>query len=279
MFETYNKFIEAVENDINYADRNSERYRLAVNIKKWIEDNGFTFKDYFERIKAKQKDNYIELSEDEQRRVFAEEWLVESLSQSNIIKYLNQVEYTGEGVAVVTEDNEKKSIFQKIIDILLKIFNIKDSSIKNNTIFARQYEILNINDNNISNENEIKQDIKDNQVLSDKDVGEDITKESEIIEEDINEEDDEFGEDDYDSDIIEDEDYNTINNDSDELLSITSDIEDINAVKNNDGNIIAETLDITRINNMADYLNSYSEQDKPLIAKMLRNGELKYACR
>ena len=70
-----------------------------------------------------------------------------------------------------------------------------------------------------------------------------------------------------------------INNDSDELLSITSDIEDINAVKNNDGNIIAETLDITRINNMADYLNSYSEQDKPLIAKMLRNGELKYACR
>ena len=279
LFETYNKFIETVNNDVNYGDRNSERYRLAVNIKKWIEDNGFTFKDYFERIKAKQKDNYIELSEDEQRRVFAEEWLVESLSQSNIIKYLNQVEYTGEGVAVVTEDNEKKSIFQKIIDILLKIFNIKDSSIKNNTIFARQYEILNINDNNISNENEIKQDIKDNQVLSDKDVGEDITKESEIIEEDINEEDDEFDEDDYDSDIIEDEDYNTINNDSDELLSITSDIEDINAVKNNDGNIIAETLDITRINNMADYLNSYSEQDKPLIAKMLRNGELKYACR
>ena len=279
LFETYNKFIEAVEHDANYGDRNSERYSLAVNIKKWIEDNGFTFKDYFERIKAKQKDNYIELSEDEQRRIFAEEWLVESLSQSNIIKYLNQVEYTGEGVAVVIEDNEKKSIFQKIIDILLKIFNIKDSSIKNNTIFARQYEILNINDNNISNENEIKQDIKDNQVLSDKDVGEDITKESEIIEEDINEEDDEFGEDDYDSDIIEDEDYNTINNDSDELLSITSDIEDINAVKNNDGNIIAETLDITRINNMADYLNSYSEQDKPLIAKMLRNGELKYACR
>ena len=78
---------------------------------------------------------------------------------------------------------------------------------------------------------------------------------------------------------MEDEDYNTINNDSDELLSITSDIEDINAVKNNDGNIIAETLDITRINNMADYLNSYSEQDKPIIAKMLRNGELKYACR
>ena len=115
--------------------------------------------------------------------------------------------------------------------------------------------------------------------MSDKDVSEDITKESEIIEEDINKEDNEFGEDNYDSDIIEDEDYNTINDDSDELLSITSDIEDINAIKDNDGNIIAETLDITRINNMADYLNSYSEQDKPLIAQMLRNGELKYACR
>ena len=46
---------------------------------------------------------------------------------------------------------------------------IRDSnSIENNTIFARQYEILNINDNNISNENDVKQDIKDNQVLSDK---------------------------------------------------------------------------------------------------------------
>ena len=120
MFETYNKFIETVNNDVNYGDRNSERYRLAVNIKKWIEDNGFTFKDYFERIKAKQKDNYIELSEDEQRRVFAEEWLVESLSQSNIIKYLNQVEYTGEGVAVVTEDNERKVFFKRLLIYYLK---------------------------------------------------------------------------------------------------------------------------------------------------------------
>ena len=68
-------------------------------------------------------------------------------------------------------------------------------------------------------------------------------------------------------------------NNNDIRYSTTSDIEDINAIKDNDGNIIAETLDITRINNMADYLNSYSEQDKPLIAQMLRNGELKYACR
>lgn len=55
LFETYNKFIEAVEHDVNYGDRNSERYSLAVNIKKWIEDNGFTFKDYLNVLKLNKK--------------------------------------------------------------------------------------------------------------------------------------------------------------------------------------------------------------------------------
>lgn len=55
MFETYNKFIEAVEHDANYGNRNSERYSLAVNIKKWIEDNGFTFKDYLNVLKLNKK--------------------------------------------------------------------------------------------------------------------------------------------------------------------------------------------------------------------------------
>ena len=67
--------------------------------------------------------------------------------------------------------------------------------------------------------------------------------------------------------------------DDERLSSTTSAEEYILDHVANDGNATAETFGVTRITNMADYLNMFSEQDKPIIAKMLRNGELKYACR
>ena len=72
-----------------------------------------------------------------------EEWLVESLTQPVLANYLNNTKYEN---ADITAIKENKSIFQKIVDVLIKLFNkifgVKFGEIKNNTIFAKQYLIL-----------------------------------------------------------------------------------------------------------------------------------------
>ena len=72
-----------------------------------------------------------------------EEWLVESLTQPVLANYLNNTKYEN---ADVTAIKENKSIFQKIVDVIIKLFNkifgVKFGEIKNNTIFAKQYLIL-----------------------------------------------------------------------------------------------------------------------------------------
>ena len=72
-----------------------------------------------------------------------EEWLVESLTQPVLANYLNNTKYEN---ADITNIKENKSIFQKIIDVIIKLFNKffgkNFGEIKNNTIFAKQYLIL-----------------------------------------------------------------------------------------------------------------------------------------
>ena len=72
-----------------------------------------------------------------------EEWLVESLTQPLLANYLNKTKYEGADISSVKEN---KSIFQKIIDVIIKLFNkifgVNFGEIKNNTIFAKQYLIL-----------------------------------------------------------------------------------------------------------------------------------------
>lgn len=90
---------------------------------------------------------------------FAEEWITESLSQKNLAAVLNNIDYEGEGISDVTGiEEENKSFFQKIIDLLMKLFRIGGGKVKNNSIFARQYYILSQIDGNVS-----KEDIENNE--------------------------------------------------------------------------------------------------------------------
>ena len=72
-----------------------------------------------------------------------EEWLVESLTQPILANYLNKTKYEGADITAIAQN---KSIFQKIVDVIIKLFNkifgVKFGEIKNNTIFAKQYLIL-----------------------------------------------------------------------------------------------------------------------------------------
>lgn len=66
-----------------------------------------------------------------------EEFLVECLSQKHLIKYLNNTNYKHD--VIVSTNN--KSIFQKLIDIILKLFDL-DVTPKNNSILAKQYMLF-----------------------------------------------------------------------------------------------------------------------------------------
>ena len=74
-------------------------------------------------------------------KVNMEEFLCESLTQPLLVEYLNNTEYKEE-VNISGISEKKKSIFQKIIDVLLKLFGINSGNIKNNSILAKEYLIL-----------------------------------------------------------------------------------------------------------------------------------------
>lgn len=79
------------------------------------------------------------VSDNEQTRM--EEFLMECLTQPVIVNYLNNTDYHSE--AIIDDIPQKsKSIFQKIMDILLDLLGINTNNIKNNSILAREYIIL-----------------------------------------------------------------------------------------------------------------------------------------
>lgn len=68
----------------------------------------------------------------------AEEWLVESLTQTPLIEYLNNTNYIG----TIEETKKEKTIWQKIIDCLLKLFGINNGKLKDGSILAKHYSLL-----------------------------------------------------------------------------------------------------------------------------------------
>lgn len=80
-----------------------------------------------------------QISKDQQTRM--EEFLVECLTQAPLTEWLNNTEY-GADADIIGINQKKKSILQKIMDVLLELLGIKNENIKNNSILAREYVIL-----------------------------------------------------------------------------------------------------------------------------------------
>lgn len=79
------------------------------------------------------------VSDNEMTRM--EEFLMECLTQPVIVDYLNNTAYHSEA-NIEGISQKPKSIFQKIMDILLDLLGINTNRIKNNSILAREYIIL-----------------------------------------------------------------------------------------------------------------------------------------
>ena len=245
LIDTYDETVKAVDDIISKENKDSDSYKLAVKIKELL--------------------NTIKKSYGKDKQVFAEEWLTECLSQKELMNFLNNTKYGKGNVVIDNIKTEDKSIWQKIIDLLLKLFGINNGNIKNNTIFAQQYLLL-------------SSDIK---VDSSKEI-EPVIQEESVTQEEI--------EDDVVADVLGesvDQDRTDIKRKgriSTRKFAITSDItkatdEHIDNIVNNDGNATAETFGVTRVSNMNDYINTFPIQDQQLIAKMVENGELQWVCR
>ena len=137
LLNTYDAFIKAINNDTSEE---------AANLRDWVAKSKFTLEDYFDSLPKADKEKWSKRTDEEKRRLFAEEWLAESLSQSLLMRYLNKVNYSNIGTPIDTNVGNK-SLFQKIIEALLKLFKINNGLIDKSSILAYQYEILGNNYN------------------------------------------------------------------------------------------------------------------------------------
>lgn len=269
-----------------------------------------TIEEYF-KTNYPDKEDY---NADEAKRVFAEEWITECLTQGKLMQYLSSVDYTENGkiVGVKVEGViERDSIFKKIIDILLKIFNINLDNSKNNSIFAQQYMILvrhNQPTNSVENvtkeetiietqtteETEVKSeqqgddftdnedDIKDD---SEPEVKEEVKTEiegDETSDDEITEyrSEYEFDDDYYDENNYNSYDYNVEDVDNTEMYSSTELLISNEELEfNNATNVDVNTTNVLPASDMKSFLEMFPNDKKQSIAKNIENGNIKYICK
>lgn len=285
LFDTYNAFVEAIEYDLANADKESINYKLALQAKKWIENNKFDPVNYFTNASKKQQEVWANKTEEERRQIFAEEWLVESMTQSGIMQYLNNTIYKKEEISIEGIDNSNKTIWQKIIDILLKLFGKNTDNVNKNTILAKQYIILGNTTTNINTSTENVEAITE----KNEDVVEPIkdpisteVSDVESVDENKEQQDTSINKEHSITDYtVQEEQVEEINIDDIDDFAITSDIQSIDETRIDSYNANKEVNPngLNTINDMNDYINTFDEQDKPLIADMMATGQIKFVCR
>lgn len=237
LMNTYNVFVEALSKD------NSEN---AIAIKTWLNEHSFTPNEYFTNLPANEAKKWSNRTEEERKRYFAEEWLAESLSQPIIVQYLNRTKYDGAIISNINDEN--KTIWQKIIDILIKLFDKYIGSIKDNTILAQQYSILG---NEYNANNIIK---NDTDVVEDTNFREETQSTERKATKKREKRDREYAV----TDMI---------GNPDEIYA------DAYAADNS-----VNPTGIQVVPDMNTYTDQFSEHEKPLIANMIRNNEIKFKC-
>lgn len=241
LLDIYDKFIEYLNNDNSVE---------AEALKIWINNNNFRLienkkegeQDYFDTI------NKDELSFEEKKQIFAEEFLAESLSRTELINYLNNASYNTSDIFDDIEDN-KKSLWQKLIEFLLKLFGKTTKNINKNSILAEEYKLLG---------NQSLEDITTKITDNTKDIKEE-SKTDNITENNTD-------------NLIETNEVEELEESNDfELASVLEDVIDFDNSSNHDNTINIVSMDA--------YLDRFSSKDKALIADNIKNGDISFYCR
>ena len=242
--DVYDETIRQLNKKIKDKTGDTKTYKKTL---KWLQDETI-----FGNIKERNNEiNDSILNE-------AEEFLVESITREDFYSILNELE-TESGEDYIVE-NENKSIFNKIIDILFKIFNKlvgKDVDLNTKSILAKEYKIL-------SDDIKVIQDtIKkvetnitpENNRENDRETSKENNEDNVLYE--LNEK------------LTEDEKYKTENEDLNDLFfSATTDIETYNT-----------KLNTLKISSMNDFIKQFPIENRTDIEQMLDNNEITYYCK
>ncbi len=193
---------------------------------------------YFNYLDKSAQEYWNSRSKEERDSLFAEEFLVESLTQRSLIDALNEIKSTSD--KAIIDKQTPKTLWQRIIDALIKIFGIKFNNIENNTILAREYNLFgNLFNDTIAEIQTVEQQ-KDTTIETKEESADIITKNQ-----------------------LEDIETDTFTEFEDDVFAVTD-------------KLIESNENITASVN--EYLNNYNEQDKPLMARFVKNGWMKIVC-
>lgn len=320
LLNTFKATIEAVNKDKSKRGKSVKKALDKIFYVVYDTNGNIDLEATIDKFTNKIYNNASNLSIDEITKNFVEEWLVESITQAGLIDYLSNTKYVINGKEIeVAENKEEQSLFQKIVDILLKLFGIDLQNREKNSIFAQQYKLLNSmnpksanrtkretkekNDNTETKEEkkddtEIKTDENKEEVEEPthtrlESIDENGTEVNEEQEENTNEsrveataQDEMIGEDtfglDYDTNEEDNESGEEEENDDDYNYSHSDDILLSNeevVINNYANNPTCNTSRVITVNNMDDFLNMFPIEEKALIAQNLENGNITYVCR
>lgn len=260
-----NKIFDAIEEVYNEYEKQLNR-DLAITDSK---DKRFKFVKYAKETKASLS-NYTRTTP-EKRLVLLEEFLVESLTNSNFFNYLNSIESE-------TVDNKKEdNLFTKIAKLIAKIFGF---DIKDNTLYMKELNILRdvFQENGVSSETEILTETKtstnENVTTNEEIVEQEEVEEDETIEEEVkedleeNDETDENLDEDIDEDVEIEEDED-IDEEYDDFSDRGQQIEEINVDR--DG--------FTIVQNIEAFTESLPLEQKRQFEALRDAGLIEFKCR
>lgn len=129
LIDTFNRALEAARK-IKPREPN---YKAADTLIKWADKEGYNPKEFKSTLSV----NNSMSSE----RIFAEDWLVDSITQPGFADLLNSI-YSEKGEI---KDSAIKTLWHRIIEAILKLFNTNHKNINNFSILAEHMNILNNN--------------------------------------------------------------------------------------------------------------------------------------
>lgn len=272
-----NEILNDIENGTNIDIALQLGDLFAHSNKALITDN----KQKTDYIKRRLQDLINEVDSGKIKDVVIEEYLAESLSQQSFITYLNDKNYTGEQYAIVGEDENNKTIWQKIVDLIVEFFSnfIENYSVKNLhnseniSIFANEYRLLSsIGRTDVVNEtviemNNQKEVIEPVETKETKQEFKEIEADDELSDEDI-------------ADIMGDfndtsDDKFTLRDATTKLVESEVDVRSRIADKNGDIDI-SGTLQAKDMINIA---KAFGIDKQAEISSMINSDAFKYACK
>ena len=215
---------------------------------------------------------------------FANEWIAEVLSNRGLTEALNNID-SGETI-IVDGEQKPKTLLAKILDFITKIF-VKAANIKDNSVLAKVYYVLNdsvssqVNDGSLtlfdkynnpinitdsSPTNSLEAQVVEEQVEETK-----VPETKETVEEEQQEEEEEEEEDEEENN--DNEDFSVI----DDINPYDTDIEKkLNSFANDKTN---NPYGFSEISDMETYLQKFRPSERSAVRSALTAGEMTYVCR